>query len=140
MTAGVREYSSASLDDLSDLRDFVERTALSMGASVEEIGELVMAANEAVENVIIHGYLQKPGVVRVLLESKNGCIVLRIFDRSPRFDPTTVQALDVSKPPHERSQGGLGVHMMRSFTDEMRYSTSPSGENELVLVKRLSNR
>ncbi len=139
MTSGDREFSSVSLDDLADLRDFVQRTGLSMGASEDEIGDLVIAANEAVENLIIHGYLDKPGVVRVILEAKDGSIILRIFDRSPRFDPTTVQVPDISKPLDQRLLGGLGVHMMRSFTDDMLYSTSPSGENELVLIKRLSD-
>jgi len=139
MTACDREYSSASLDDLPDLREFVERAALSLDANEEEKSELVMAANEAVENLIVHGYLQKPGLVRVSIESKDGCIIVRIFDRSPRFDPTTVQTPDISKPLDRRPQGDLGIHMMRSFTDEMIYSTSPAGQNELVLVKRLSD-
>ena len=139
MTAGHREYSAASLEDLADLRAFVERTAKYMGASEGEVGELVMAANEAVENVIVHGYLLEPGSVKVIIESKDGVIILRIFDRSPGFDPSTVKAPDVSLPPHLRPLGGLGVQMIRSFTDEINYFTSPSGENELVLVKKLSN-
>ena len=80
MTSGDREYSSVSLDDLPDLRDFVERTGLSMGASEAEIGDLVIAAYEAVENLIIHGYLEKPGVVRVIIEANDDSIILRIFD------------------------------------------------------------
>jgi anti-sigma regulatory factor (Ser/Thr protein kinase) len=134
-----REYKAISLDDLADLRLFVERTALSMGASEDEAGDLVLATHEAVTNVITHGYREEPGGVRVTIELDNNRIIIRIYDHSPRFDPTKVAEPDISIPLDQRPPGGLGVHMMRSFTDEIIYSSSPSGENELVLVKRLSN-
>jgi anti-sigma regulatory factor (Ser/Thr protein kinase) len=134
-----REYKTISLDDLADIRLFVERTALLMGAPEDEVGDLVLATHEAVTNVITHGYREEPGGVRVTIELDNNRIIIRIYDHSPRFDPTKVAEPDISIPLDQRPPGGLGVHMMRSFTDEIIYSSSPSGENELVLVKRLSN-
>ncbi len=139
MAAHVRKYIAISLDDLADIRLFVERTALLMGAPEDAAGDLVMATHEAVTNVITHGYREELGRVRVTIELNNDRIIIRIFDHSPRFDPTKVAEPDISIPLDQRPPGGLGVHMMRSFTDEMIYSSSPSGENELVLVKRLSN-
>lgn len=139
MPVHAREYIAISHDDLADMRLFVERTALLMGATDDVAGELVMAAHEAVSNIIAHGYREEPGSVRVTIEIDNDRIIIRIYDNSPRFDPTTVAEPDVSIPIDQRPPGGLGVHMMRSFTDEMIYSSPPSGENELVLLKRLSN-
>jgi sigma-B regulation protein RsbU (phosphoserine phosphatase) len=139
MAAHVREYKAISLDDLADIRRFVERTALLMGAPEDVAGDLVMATHEAITNIITHGYREEPGGVRVTIELDNDRLIIRIYDHSPRFDPTKVAEPDISIPLDKRPPGGLGVHMMRSFTDEMSYSSSPSGENELVLVRRLSN-
>jgi sigma-B regulation protein RsbU (phosphoserine phosphatase) len=134
-----REYKAISLDDLAEIRLFIERTAILMGASEDKAGDLVLATHEAITNVITHGYREEPGDVRVTIELDNDRIIIRIYDHSPRFNPTKVAEPDISIPLDRRPPGGLGVHMMRSFTDEMIYSSSPLGENELVLVKRLSN-
>ncbi len=75
-----REYIAISHDDLADMRLFIERTALLMGATDDVTGELVMAAHEAVSNIIAHGYREEPGSVRVTIEIDNDRLIIRIYD------------------------------------------------------------
>lgn len=138
MSSYEKEFSAGTLEDSKAIRQFVEQSALSLGASDEETGEIVLAVNEAAANIFTHGYKKEPGYIRIGLRVKSGVIVITIYDISSSFDPTEVPQPDITVPLHLRPYGGMGVHMMRKFTDEMTYSSSPSGENELTLIKRLS--
>ncbi len=47
-------------------------------------------------------------------------ITLRDFDVEP-FDVTAVPEVDTSSPLDERRPGGLGIHLVRRFSDNFRY-------------------
>ena len=91
--------------------------------------------HEATANVIIHGYKDKPGYVVIEIAQAGKDLQIKLRDQAPSFDPTIVPTPDVSVPLGQRPYGGMGIHMMRAFTDELRYQVTDEGENELVLVK-----
>ena len=43
--------------------------------------------------------------------------------------------LRAQPPLAQRPLGGMGVHMMRNYTDELHYNVTPDGRNQLTLVK-----
>ncbi len=129
-------YSSATIRDLNDIREFLEQATLSLGGDEDVAGDFVLAVNEAVTNTLLHGYNEQPGYVVVSVEAEGGDLLVRLIDGAPHFDPTTVPPPDISLPLEERPLGGLGVHMMRRLTDELRYSVSKDGFNELTFLKR----
>jgi serine/threonine-protein kinase RsbW len=59
-------------------------------------------------------------------------------DNAPGFDPTTVSSPDTTLSLAERPFGGMGIHLMRTFCDELRYCRNSHGENELTLLKTCS--
>jgi anti-sigma regulatory factor (Ser/Thr protein kinase) len=60
-----------------------------------------------------------------------------LLDTCLGFDPTTVSSPDTSLPLAERPFGGMGVHMMREFCDELTYRRTENNENELTLLKHV---
>jgi len=132
-------YPLVKLDDLVTIRLLIEETTIDFGADADAVGELVLAVNEAVTNIIVHGYKERPGSVRIELERRDEDIVIRLTDQAPPFDPTKMPAVDISIPLDQREYGGMGVHMMREFTDELHYRAAPTGENELTFVKRMKS-
>ena len=103
-----------------------EGTIIQVGS--KKIGNgspVVMAGPCAVES--------RESVIEIAQAGKDLQIKLR--DQAPTFDPTTVPTPDVSVPLGQQPYSGMGVHMMRSFTDELRYRVTDEGENELILVK-----
>ena len=132
-------YPLVKLDDLATIRLLIEETMIDFGADEDVVGELVLAVNEAVTNIIVHGYKERPGSVRIELERRDEDIVIRLTDQAPPFDPTKMPAVDISIPLDQREYGGMGVHMMREFTDELHYRATPTGENELTFVKRMTS-
>jgi serine/threonine-protein kinase RsbW len=128
--------SEASLGDLADIRDFVKRASLEMGGIGDAVSEIVLALNEAVTNVLVHGYGGKPGYLNITLMRDAADLILFLRDRATKFDPNSVPAPELFVPLERRRPGGMGVHMMRNFTDEMYYQSDANGLNELKLVKR----
>lgn len=128
---------SAQLDRLASVRGFVRETAADAGCSDEVVDDLVQAVDESVTNVIEHGYMGRPGNVEVELECAPERVTIRIRDTAPPFDPTEVPTPDTTAPLAARRLGGMGVHLARVLTDEMRHRILPGGGNELTLIKAL---
>lgn len=128
-------YDTAQVRDLNDIREFLEQAVLTLGGSDDDAGDLVLAVNEAVTNVLLHGYDGQPGPVGVCVEVENDDLHVVLTDSAPHFDPTCVPPPDIFLPLEDRPLGGLGVHMMRQLTDALVYRALSDG-NELVFVKR----
>lgn len=135
MKVASARYPTAELKDLAEIRQFVEEAAIALGGEQDVVSELVLAANEAVANVILHGYKKQPGYVMIDVARVDNDLEIRIRDLAPKFDPTIVPVPDVTLPLSQRPIGGMGVHFMRTFTDELRYNVTADGQNELTLVK-----
>ena len=128
-------HDSAQVRDLNDMREFLEKAVLALGGSDDDAGDLVLAVNEAVTNVLLHGYDGQPGPVTICVEVVDNDLRVILSDNAPPFDPTRVPPPDIFLPLEDLPLGGLGVHMMRQLTDELLYRPLADG-NELVFVKR----
>ena len=128
-------HDTAQVRDLNDMRDFLEQAVLTLGGGDGVAGDLVLAVNEAVTNVLLHGYDGRPGPVTICVEVVNNDLRVVLTDSAPPFDPTRVSPPDIFLPLEDRPLGGLGVHMMRQLTDELLYRPLTDG-NELIFVKR----
>jgi serine/threonine-protein kinase RsbW len=130
---------SAEPGNLAQVRRFVEKEAVELGVDPTVISDVVQAVDESVTNVIVHGYRGTPGVVEVEVQVAKGALVVQIRDHAPPFDPTRVPSPDLSRPLEHRPLGGMGVHLARELTDEMRHGTPPGWGNELTLMKRIES-
>lgn len=131
-----RVFRTVILADLVQIRQFVRETAVSGGCDPALLDELVVAANEAIANIIQHGYRDNPGDITVKIRCHNDTVLVTLCDTCASFDPTTVSQPDMTLPLAERPFGGMGVHMMREFCDELIYRRTENNENELTLAKR----
>jgi len=62
--------------------------------------------------------------------------MVEVEDDGPPFNPLQVPAVDTTVPLEQRSIGGLGIHLMRRFMDEIEYH-SEGRKNVLRMRKRL---
>jgi len=129
----------SDVDRLADVRAFVRDVVAEFGGSAEIAGDLVQAVDEATCNVMLHGYGGAPGEIEIEAARRDNRIEIRLLDRSRPFDPTAAPVKDVSSPPVSRRPGGMGVgiHLLRTMTDEVRHHVRPDGGNELTLVRSI---
>lgn len=125
----------ADVEWLADVRAVIREMAKACDAPVTCMDDLVQAVDEAVTNVIVHGYQGEPGTIDLTAELVGDDIVITIEDRAPTFDPTTVPPPDLTVAPDRRRPGGMGVHLMRLAMDTIRHRPRPGGGNILTLTR-----
>jgi serine/threonine-protein kinase RsbW len=122
-------------ETMSAFRQRVEQDLLNCGVDPEAAADMIIALNEALVNVVRHGYQQQPGRVEMMLLRQAVALVIEVRDEAPVYDPTSVPTPDIMVPLAQRPFGGMGVHMMREFVDELKYELTEDGRNQLTLVK-----
>ena len=129
----------SDVDRLADVRAFVRDAVADFGGSSRAAEDLVQAVDEAVCNVMLHGYGKSPGEIEIEAAVRDARIEITLADRAPAFDPTAAPVHDASKPAASRRPGGMGVgiHLLRTMTDEVRHHVRPDGGNELTLVRSI---
>jgi serine/threonine-protein kinase RsbW len=138
--SGKRSISvPASVDELAKVRSFVRDTVEGFGGSKRVADDLVQAVDEATCNVMLHGYGGNPEEVEIEAAMRDQRIEIRILDRGPLFDPTTVPTPAPGAVPEPTRPGGMGVgiQLLRTLTDEVHHSARPDGGNELTLVRSI---
>ena len=127
----------ATLDRLADVRATIREAAAACDAPIDCEDDLVQAVDEAVTNIILHGYRGADGWVEVAAGRTAGDIIVTIQDDAPPFDPLSVPAPDLAIPPERRRPGGMGVHLMRQAADTIVHRPRPGGGNILTITRRL---
>lgn len=128
----------SSTENLAIIRDFVSRVGERAGLGPEEIAKLELAVDEGCANVIEHAYgrdVTKEVWVRVTFD--DSIIEITITDTGKGFDPASVPQQDIESLAAARKSGGLGIRLIRTLMDDVRYDIAPGVKNELRMTKKL---
>jgi anti-sigma regulatory factor (Ser/Thr protein kinase) len=120
---------------LGAVRALLENFAERIGFCERGRGELILAVDEALTNIIRHGYDHAPDCriwlsLRTIESPRHG-IRVEVEDHQPEFDPENLPERDLD----EVRPGGLGVHLMRSVTHLCRHERRDEGGMRLVIEK-----
>ena len=136
-----RQECSVINGDLSMLPVLLEKLSSIMedlGFSPDEIGDAELALDEAVTNIIEHGYRGKTGKITLRCTGSAGRIMIAVEDTAPKFDPLSVPPPSLGDDLDERQIGGLGVMLIRGVMDTCRYEYR-DGKNILTMEKMHAN-
>jgi serine/threonine-protein kinase RsbW len=126
---------------LCSVRAFVESMAQRVGFSHQQAGHIVLALDEALANVIRHGYRGKESEriwVSVWLVSHDELgqgMKIVIEDDGEQIDPANVRGRDLE----DVRPGGLGVHIMRQVMDDVLYEKRVGRGMRLSLTKLINS-
>ena len=131
------QSQSANLKKIREFtRNFLSTDTLSV--SLEEREGLVLAIDEACQNIIRHAYLDLPeGKIQICLQHHTPFLKVHIFDQGHPADVAKIKprALDDIKI------GGLGTYFMNTIMDTVEFI---KGEkpwvNHLVMTKKITTR
>jgi sigma-B regulation protein RsbU (phosphoserine phosphatase) len=124
----------AEASRLKLMRGAIRAAARTCRFSEDEIQDLLLAAGEACENIMIHAYgAEKKGEITLAVHRLPDGIMLRLRDFAPRVDAAKIEP----RPLDEVRPGGLGTHFIRAIMDDASFIPLPDGEGNLLeLVKR----
>lgn len=128
----------ARAEALAQIRRAVAEAACRLGCGEGEAQDVVLAVDEACQNIIRHAYgcCGRDGDIRVRMTREGECLAVRLIDSAPPVDCATIapRSLDELRP------GGLGTHFIRSVMDRVEFHPAPSGPgNMLVMTKRIDD-
>lgn len=112
-------------------------TGLSRVHRLQEdvLGDLKLAITEACTNSVRHAYGAATGLVDIVYEVRGDRLVVEVVDNGAGFMPAELTGSGAG----ELSEGGLGIAIIRSLTDELEIGPSADGRgSRLRFVKFLT--
>jgi sigma-B regulation protein RsbU (phosphoserine phosphatase) len=123
----------ARADRLKLVRGGVRAAARMCGFNDAAAQSIVLAVDEACQNVIVHGYKGRADgeIVLGVFRHRDG-ILVRLRDFAPPVDPAKIKprALDDIRP------GKLGSHFIHEIMDSVEFRPSPDGTGNLLEMIR----
>tara|TARA_R110002110_G_scaffold85223_1_gene221464 strand:+ start:937 stop:1362 length:426 start_codon:yes stop_codon:yes gene_type:complete len=117
------------------IRNTLRTTAETVGCSETCRQDIVMAVDEACQNIIRHGYKNDPdGLITVDVRLARDTLVIKLIDYA---QPVVVEQVK-SRDLEDIRPGGLGVHIIRECMDEAEFKRPPEGAGNLLeLTKKI---
>ena len=125
-------------ENLSVIRDFVSANALNAGIPMTKVEDIMLAVDEACTNIIKHAYKLSPeGEIKISIDYNKEKFTITIIDYGKSFQPETVPLPDLQKYYREHKVGGLGIYLMKSLMDDVKYTSVPGKYNQVLLSKNI---
>jgi len=126
---------AARAAELKRIREAVRGSLEGCGCSAKSSADIVLAIDEACQNIIRHAYHgDSDNAIELEVEQKGDELVFSLADQAPAVDPSLVKPreLDDIRP------GGLGTYFIRRVMDEVEFSRPASGRGNLLkMVRRI---
>lgn len=122
--------------NLIKVREFMSRMIRSSALPPNEENKVILAVDEAVSNIIEHGYEARiEGYIDITVDVTDEQFKIRIVDTGKNFDPDRIRDPNILEHVRAGKRKGLGIFLMRQIMDEVRYIFKEGVHNELVLIK-----
>lgn len=126
-------------ENLSAIRDFVSEKALDAGIPPATVENIMLAVDEACTNIIKHAYKSSPeGEIILNIDYNKKKFTVTIIDYGKSFEPDRVPLPNLQKYYREHKVGGLGIYLMKSLMDDVKYTSVPGEYNQVLLSKNIN--
>ena len=125
----------SNIENIPEISALLGEEMETSGFGREEILDTQLAVEEAITNVINHGYKKTGGEIVVSSRINPERIEVQIMDNAPRFNPLSVPEPELDSAIEDRNIGGLGIFLIRQIMDEVSYRYE-NGKNIFVLTKK----
>ena len=112
----------ARSDELRGVRDAVRERLRAWRLARSPPADVVLAVDEACQNVIRHAYRGEPdGVIELEMRCAGDELSIAVRDFAPPVDPARIRP----RPLDDLRPGGLGTHFIRSVMDQTEFLPAP---------------
>lgn len=123
---------------VDDLFAFVADFAKHTGIDEDTAFQVTVAAEELFTNLVKYSTKSRQPV-KITLEATGEWLELELVDSdADRFDITTAALPDLDVPIEKRRHGGMGLHLVRKFADQLGYRHE-DGIGVITFRKRLAH-
>lgn len=137
-TEEMRIRLPARRENLEKLIDFILSIIKSAGINKETAAEIHLAVDEACTNSIKYAYPDGPaGDIELSCRLDRRLATVTIRDWGLAFNPMELPPPDLNLDIADRPIGGLGIYLMKKFSDRLEYRRE-NDSNFLTIIKKLN--
>lgn len=123
-------------DSLEAIFEYVSKFAESHHVNPEVTRQMQFGVEEVFTNMVRYN-TESARDVTIRLRIDDGEFAISLADHDVHsFDPTRRPPVDITQPLHERTPGGLGIHLTRELMDDVRYEYE-NRTARITLIKHL---
>jgi serine/threonine-protein kinase RsbW len=123
------------LSEIGRLGQELQHFAESIGLSPKIQMQLQLILEELVTNIMRYGYAdENRHYITVRVQLQDGDLVVEVEDDGRPFNPLEAAPPDLNLSLEAMPVGGLGLHLVRNLTSELRYERKQE-KNRLLLRK-----
>lgn len=125
---------------LCGVREMVAESSKRLGFSDQQSSQIALAVDEALTNIMKHGYQRRlDGRIWLKLspftDAKGPGLQIIIEDLARQVELCDIKSRDLA----DIRPGGLGVHIIKEVMDEVRYEKRNGEGMRLTMIKRQSS-
>lgn len=125
------------LAELSRVGAAIDEFCTNLAIPAAYAFRLNVAIEELLTNTISYGYADDRGhQIAIDIAREGNTIVAEISDDARPFDPLDAPPPDLDSAIEDRRVGGLGVHLVKTLMDDVRYAYR-DGRNHVTLCKQI---
>ena len=130
----------ATIMNIAKVTHFVNKQLEALRCPPKTIVQIDIAVDELLSNIAKYAYTPGTGnvTIRVAASRTPMEVSITFSDKGAAYNPLDYPAPDITLSAEERSEGGLGIHMVRNSMDSMEYERK-SGYNVLTIRRKLEN-
>ncbi len=120
---------------LPDVEEFILTIAQENNLDEDKFNSLALSVAEAASNSIVHGNKSDRNKflkIKVIVDDEKFKIIFK--DEGNGFNPQKVP--DPTKPENILKDNGRGIHIMKTFLDELSYNFTEDGTETILILKR----
>ena len=124
----------SKISDSKSLSEFITHFSKINKISAETCHDLMLVAEEIFINIASYAYTNEPGFqnITINLSYNSNEINMSFIDSGVAFNPLNTSP--ESKDSSQYSEGGMGLHIITSLTDEQKYHRA-NQTNEFTVTK-----
>ena len=128
----------AVMENLDQVFKFIHKGIENQTMSEKARIRLDVAVEEIFTNIVNHAYDPETGPARIRMELLDDPLRVQIIfsDKGKPYNPLSNEEVDVQKKMENREVGGLGIYLLKKYTDGIRYSYE-DGQNVVTIEKLL---
>ena len=128
------EIPSAT-ENLYLIREFITKIATKAGFVEDMQEQIALAVDEACTNVIKHAHKFDANTnIDILVSIDSTKIKISITDKGTGFDTSKLQIPDLKIYAKESRHGGLGIYLMKTLMDEVKYDFNHKFTNQIQIL------
>jgi len=113
-----------SMRQFVEIAAFIEQFCQAESVAGEDVSRILVSVEEVFTNTVSYGFKDdSEHWVAIELKKDRDALEVEIVDDGIPYDPLTeAPEPDLSAPLEDRQIGGLGVHMVKYYMDDLSYS------------------